>query len=73
MDAHSRQVYGDLFRQAQCFLTLYGDQLRPQQKKLLRAFVSIPEKHRIGKILTILRYGFTYNLLHRTIGECLFI
>ena len=73
MDAHSRQVYGDLFRQARCFLEMYGDRLGPQQKKLLRAFVSMPEKSRIGKILTILRYGFTYNMLHRTIGECLFI
>ncbi len=73
MDAHSKQVYRDLFRQADCFLAMYGDRLSPQQKKLLRAFVSIPEKSRPGKILTILRYGFTYNLLHRTIGECLFI
>ncbi len=73
MDAHSKQVYGDLFRQAECFMMLYSDRLSPQQKKMLCAFVSIPGKNRIGKILTILRYGFTYNLLHRTIGEFLFI
>ena len=45
--------------------------LSEEQRKLLRAFISIPKKNRLGKILTILRYGFTYNLLHRTVGECL--
>ena len=73
MDAHSKQVYNDLFLQARSFLTMYGDRLNPRQKRMVQAFVSIPQKNRLGKILTILRYGFTYNMLHRTIGECLFI
>ena len=73
MDAHSRKIYDDLFQQARSFLAMYGDRLSPKQKRMVQAFVSIPQKNRLGKILTILRYGFTYNMLHRTIGECLFI
>ncbi len=73
MDAHSRSVYQALFQQAECFYELYGAQLSEKQRQQLRAFIGIPKQSRPGKILTILRYGFTYNLLHRTIGECLFI
>ncbi len=73
MDAHSRKVYREMFLQGQSFLTMYEDELTEKQKRALRAFTSMPEKNRCGKIATILRYGFTYNMLHRTIGEMLFI
>ncbi|WP_036606986.1 glycosyltransferase family 2 protein [Oribacterium sp. P6A1] len=73
MDEHSRKVYREMFLQAECFREMYESRLSEQQKKLLDSFVSIPEKNRIGKIITILRGGFTYNMLHRTVGECLFI
>jgi glycosyltransferase involved in cell wall biosynthesis len=73
MDAHSHAVYHELFLQAESFNKIYGAQLTKRQQRELAAFLRIPEEHRIVKILTIFRYGFTYNLLHRTIGECLFI
>lgn len=73
MDAHSRSVYREMFLQAACFRAMFADCLSVQQKHMLDQFISIPKRTRPGKIRTILRFGFTYNLFHRTVGECLFI
>ncbi len=73
MDEHSRKVYTEMFLQAQCFREMYGDKLSGDQRMLLDRFISIQHKSRIGKAVTILSGGFTYNMFHRTVGECLFI
>ena len=73
MDAHSQSVYREMFLQAECFRSCFDAELSAQQKHLLDEFTAIPKRNRLGKICTILRYGFTYNLFHRTVGECLFI
>lgn len=73
MDEHSRKVYREMFQQAECFREMYGEILSPEQKVLLEKFVGIPMKSRLGKTFTILEGGFTYNMFHRTVGECLFI
>lgn len=73
MDAHSQNVYREMFLQAECFRSCFDAELSVQQKHLLDKFTAIPKQNRLGKICTILRYGFTYNLFHRTVGECLFI
>ncbi len=73
MDAHSQRVYRGLFLQAEELLKQYGEKLSPEQEELLRAFLSLPGKSRLGKIRLILRYGFTFNQIHRTVGECLFM
>ena len=73
MDAHSQGVYREMFLQAECFRRCFDAELSTKQKHLLDEFTAIPKRNRIGKICTILRYGFTYNLFHRTVGECLFI
>ena len=73
MDEHSRKVYREMFLQAECFRDMYDDRLGDASKRILDSFISIPKKNRAGKIITILRGGFTYNMLHRTVGECLFI
>lgn len=73
MDAHSQNVYREMFLQAECFRSCFDAELSVQQKHLLDEFTAIPKRKRLGKICTILRYGFTYNLFHRTVGECLFI
>ena len=73
MDAHSQGVYREMFLQAECFRSCFDAELSAQQKHLLDEFTAIPKRNRFGKICTILRYGFTYNLFHRTVGECLFI
>ena len=73
MDAHSQRVYREMFLQAESFRSCFDAELSAKQKRLLDAFTAIPKRSRLGKIRTILRYGFTYNLFHRTVGECLFI
>lgn len=73
MDAHSQRVYREMFLQAESFRRCFDAELSAQQKHLLDEFTAIPKRNRLGKICTILRYGFTYNLFHRTVGECLFI
>ncbi len=73
MDAHSKSVYGELFLQASEFMRIYASELSDRDRKTLKAFLSIPKKNRFGKICTVLRYGFTFNMFHRTIGELLFI
>ena len=64
---------GLLFRQAAEFGRQYGKELSPKQVKLLQAFVSLRKMNRAQKIFTILKYGFTFNRLHRTVGECMFL
>lgn len=73
MDRRSASAYAALFRQAAEFGRQYGAELSLTQRKTLRRFLSLPKKTRIGKIIRILRYGFTFNRLHRTVGECLFL
>lgn len=73
MDAHSQRVYREMFLQAESFRSCFDAELSARQKHLLDEFTAIPKRSRLGKICTILRYGFTYNLFHRTVGECLFI
>lgn len=73
MDAHSQSVYREMFLQAESFRRCFDAELSTKQKHLLDEFTAIPKRSRLGKICTILRYGFTYNLFHRTVGECLFI
>ena len=88
MDRHSASVYEALFRQAAEFGRQYEtpagrceekkDQgtptvLSPEQRKMILAFVSMRKMNRVQKTATILKYGFTFNRLHRTAGECLFM
>ena len=85
MDRHSASVYEALFRQAAEFGRLYetpaGGQnlsaaetvLSPEQRKMLLTFVSLRRMNRAQKAAAILKYGFTFNRLHRTVGECLFM
>lgn len=47
--------------------------LSPEQRKMLLAFVSLRKMNRAQKVAAILKYGFTFNRLHRTAGECLFM
>ena len=47
--------------------------LSPEQRKMLLAFVSLRKMNRAQKTAAILKYGFTFNRLHRTAGECLFM
>lgn len=73
VDAESQSVYHNLFLQAESFMELYGARLPKKERRVLAAFIGMQKKGRIGKICDIVRWGFTYNKLHRTLGACLFL
>ena len=73
MDRHSASVYTALFRQAAEFGRQYGDALSRQDRRTLCAFVALRKLPRPRKIAVLLSHGFTFNRLHRTVGECLFM
>lgn len=73
VDAQSKKVYTDMFRQAKSFLEIHGEALSAEQRAELEVFLQLPEMGRMHKIWTILMHGFTYNMMHRTIGECIFM
>ena len=65
--------YKALFEQAEEFLDIYGNELSSEQADACRKFAMLPGMSKSERIRTILKYGFTYNNLYRTIGEILFI
>ena len=73
MDERSGRVYAALFSQAAEFGKLYRDELSEKDLGTLQAFLRLRLQSRPVKIFNILRYGFTFNRLHRTAGECLFL
>lgn len=69
----ARENYRKMFGQAASLLELYPDRLTGEQKEILSAFVKIPRLGRLGRMRTILRYGFTKNTWLRTLGQMLMI
>ena len=62
-----------LYRQADEFLSLYGDSLSEEKLELIRHFASIPEKSLIERRLIILHYGFLKTGVLRNIGLLMII
>lgn len=69
----ARRNYRLMFGQAKSMLRLFDSELDEEQKDTLAAFAGLPGKSRLGKIILILRYGFTKNTALRTLGQMLFI
>ena len=69
----AKENYRLMFGQAGCLLALFHDELDPGQREILSAFTELPRKSRLGKILLMMRYGFTKNTALRTIGQMLFM
>ena len=69
----ARNNYRLMFGQARCLLAMFGDRLNREQRETLAAFAELPRKSRFGKIICMIRYGFTKNTILRTIGQMLFI
>ncbi|MEY8339214.1 glycosyltransferase family 2 protein [Lachnospiraceae bacterium 62-35] len=71
--SQAEENYRRMFAQAQCLLQMYEDRLDEEQKEILRAFISLPGQRRLGKIKTMIKYGFTKNSMKRTLGQMLFM
>mgnify|MGYP000113938866 CR=1 FL=1 len=59
-----------MFGQAGCLLALFHDELDPGQREILSAFTELPRKSRLGKILLMMRYGFTKIRPSGPLGRC---
>ena len=59
--------------QGEAFLSLYGQKLTPEKRKILRLFTDLPKKNWFARRFYILRHGFLKSGLARNIGIMLVI
>ena len=70
------QVKADIaktYPQARQFLDFFSDKLDPSQTKLLQDYCSIPTKNKLGRITSVIRWGFWKTGFSRNIAYLLFI
>lgn len=65
--------YDALFRQSEEFLRLYGNDMSVGDKRTVEQFLLIPESCRLRKMGIVLKNGFVYDKIYRTLGELFFI
>lgn len=68
-----RQALHATIEQGKAFLNVYGKELLPEQKKILRQFTELPEKNWIARRYSILHHGFLKSGLTRNLGILLLI
>ena len=64
-----REIYALMYAQAGCFADTFSQQLSERQLVICRAFESMKDKGKIGRISTIVRHKFYKNTLLRNIGQ----
>lgn len=67
--ARTRRIYSAMFAQADAFADAFEDRLSPAQLRLCRAYASMQNKKKPGRILTVMRYGFYKNTFLRNLGQ----
>ena len=65
--------YRALFAQGRELKRLFGEKIPKEKKRVLEAFLSLEEKSRLGKIMTMALYGIYPYPLYRGIGAMLFL
>ena len=55
------------------YTTAPTQDLAEEQKAVLKAFIRLPRRSRVGKMAEILRWGFTKNTWLRTLGQMMMI
>lgn len=65
--------YDALFRQCEEFLRLYGNDMSAGDKRTVEQFLLIPGSCRLRKMGIVLKNGFVYDKIYRTLGELFFI
>ncbi len=69
----TRTIYDAMFRQASCFAEIYKDKLTPEQYALCMAYGGMLHQGKLGRIGTVLKYGFYKNTVVRNIGQLIAI
>ena len=65
--------YRALFAQGRELKRLFGEKIPKEKKRVLEAFLSLEEKSRLGKIMTMALFGIYPYPLYRGIGAMLFL
>ena len=65
--------YRALFSQGRELKRLFGEKIPKEKKRVLEAFLSLEEKSRLGKIMTMALFGIYPYPLYRGIGAMLFL
>ena len=65
--------YRALFSQGRELKRLFGEKIPKEKKRVLEAFLSLEEKSRLGKIMTMTLFGIYPYPLYRGIGAMLFL
>lgn len=73
IDAITREEFARVYAQAKEFLEIYGSDLNDKQREACAAMADIPNKGKLGRMTTVLKYHFTFNNFYRFIGELIFI
>lgn len=71
--AQSRILLRDTYKQASSFYQVYYDILNPQAKRLVEAYVRIPQMSKLERIIDATRYGFWKGGILRKLGQILLI
>ena len=61
------------YKQAGCFLALYGERLSEDDFKLIRDYASMPGKSKCGRVRVLFKYGTWKNGLLRRLAQVLFV
>lgn len=69
----ARENYRKMFGQARSMLEVFGQELGPKQREILSAFGAMEHQSRLGRIHTMIKYGFTKNGWLRTLGQMMFM
>lgn len=67
------EAYGRMFAQAAAFGAQYREQLTPEQRSVLRAYLALPLQSPIGRLRNIMRNGFYKSSGIQTLAQCVTI
>lgn len=68
-----RETIEASFAQASAFLTFFDKEIDGKQRDILQKFIVIPQKHKVLRIATVLRYNYLKQGLVQIIGQLLYI
>lgn len=64
----NREALYSTMAQGEAFLSIYGQDLSPEQRRIFREFAAIPSKNWFARRYTVLRFGFLKSGLARNMG-----
>ena len=71
--AEIKEALSSTYAQAQGFLDVFNNSLSADQKKLLEAYIDIPNHYKLARIIIVFRLGVFKNGFSRKIAQIIFI